>query len=83
MLQTLKQILKMTSIRLPDHLEARLNQLSKKTHRTKSFYITQALEQYMEDFEDLYIAVQRSSESNSKFYTTEEAREYLGLKDDL
>lgn len=73
----------MTSVRLPHDLEARLNQLSQETHRTKSFYITKAIEQCIEDFEDLYVAMHRASDPNSKFYTTEEARKYLGIEGGL
>lgn len=44
------------SIRLDPDLDARLAQLAKKTGRTKSFYVRQAIEEQIEDLEDLYLA---------------------------
>jgi RHH-type transcriptional regulator, rel operon repressor / antitoxin RelB len=52
----------MLALRLPKDLEARLDALAKKTGRTKSFYARQAIEELIEDLEDLYIAEQRWSE---------------------
>ena len=50
---------KMVAIRLPQELESRLNILSHKTGRTKSFYIRQALEEHLEELEDVYLAEER------------------------
>lgn len=44
------------SIRLDPDLDARLAQLAKKTGRTKSFYVRQAIEEQIQDLEDLYLA---------------------------
>jgi len=44
------------SIRIDPELDARLEKLAKKTGRTKSFYIKQAIEDHLEDLEDLYLA---------------------------
>jgi Predicted DNA-binding protein with an HTH domain len=48
-----------TSIRLPDDLNARLEQLANKTGRTKSFYIRKAIEEQIADLEDFYMAERR------------------------
>jgi RHH-type transcriptional regulator, rel operon repressor / antitoxin RelB len=48
-----------TSIRLPDDLDARLEKLSSKTGRTKSFYIREAIEEHIGDLEDFYLAERR------------------------
>jgi len=48
-----------TSIRLPDDLDARLERLSSKTGRTKSFYIREAIEEHIGDLEDFYLAERR------------------------
>ena len=50
------------SVRLEDDLGMRLAGLAKKTHRTKSFYIKEALMNYIEDLEDIYIAEKRLSD---------------------
>ena len=52
----------MLAIRLPDDLENRLNHLAKVTGRTKTFYARQAIEQHLDDLEDLYLAEQRLTE---------------------
>ena len=44
------------SIRLPDDVEARLNALSARTGRSKTFYVTQAIREQLEDLEDIYLA---------------------------
>jgi RHH-type transcriptional regulator, rel operon repressor / antitoxin RelB len=53
------------SIRLPSDLEERLKNLSARTGRTKSFYITEAITEHLEDLEDLYLAEQRMIEISS------------------
>jgi len=47
------------SIRLPSDVEGRLKSLATRTGRTKSFYITEAITEHLEDLEDLYLAEQR------------------------
>lgn len=47
------------SIRLPGDVEERLKNLAARTGRTKSFYITEAICEHLEDLEDLYLAEQR------------------------
>ena len=49
----------MVAVRLPQEMEKRLNVLSRKTGRTKSFYIRQALEEHLEEMEDAYLAEKR------------------------
>ena len=44
------------SIRLPDDVEARLERLAKKTGRSKSFYVREAIEAHLQDLEDVYLA---------------------------
>lgn len=47
------------SIRLPIDVETRLKNLASKTGRTKSYYITEAICEHLDDLEDLYLAEQR------------------------
>ena len=49
----------MLAIRLPAEVEKRLEKLAKKTGRTKSFYVRQAIMEYLEDLEDFYLAEER------------------------
>ncbi len=44
------------AIRLPDEMHERLNRLSQETARPKAFYIKAALDEYLDDLEDTYLA---------------------------
>ena len=46
----------MLAIRLPEAIEKRLEKLAKRTGRTKSFYVREAILQHLEELEDLYLA---------------------------
>lgn len=54
----------MMSLRLPEKTEKRLSQLAKETHRTKSYYVKLAVEEFLEDQEDLLIALSRMERIN-------------------
>lgn len=47
------------TMKLPTDLEARLNNLASVTHRPKSHYLREALEEYLMEHEDRYIALAR------------------------
>jgi RHH-type rel operon transcriptional repressor/antitoxin RelB len=49
----------MLALRLPPEIEARLDQLAKRTGRSKSFYARQALLEHLDDLEDIYLAEKR------------------------
>ena len=51
----------MLALRLPEDLEARLKALAAKTGRTKSFYAREAIAEYIDDLEDLYLAQKRQA----------------------
>lgn len=68
------------AIRLSTELEKRLGDLAKKTNRSKSFYAREAIERYIEDLEDYYLA--KAIQSNpGKIYTSDEVRKLCGLED--
>lgn len=69
----------MTSVRLPASIDNRLTHLSALTKRSKSYYIKEALEQYLEDMEDMMIAVQRLSRDEPT-YTSAEVLAHLKKK---
>jgi RHH-type rel operon transcriptional repressor/antitoxin RelB len=46
----------MLAIRLPEDIEKRLDQLAKRTGRTKTFYARQAVLAHIADLEDIYLA---------------------------
>jgi RHH-type transcriptional regulator, rel operon repressor / antitoxin RelB len=74
----------MLAIRLPHKIEARLDRLAKKTGRSKTYYATQAILEYIEDLEDLAVAEQRLKElrdGRSETVPYSEVRRLLGLGD--
>ncbi len=72
------------SIRLPSDLEARLKNLAAKTGRTKSYYITEAIREHLDDLEDVYLAEQRLADIRSGKTRTvriEEVMKRYGVED--
>lgn len=49
----------MLAIRLPESIEKRLEKLARRTGRTKTFYVREAILAHLEEIEDLYLAEQR------------------------
>ena len=52
----------MLAIRLPADVEERLDRLAKATGRTKTFHAREAILEYLDELEDLYLAEQRPKE---------------------
>ena len=46
----------MLAIRLPQSIEKRLEKLARRTGRTKTYYVREAILEHLEDIEDLYLA---------------------------
>jgi RHH-type rel operon transcriptional repressor/antitoxin RelB len=46
----------MLAIRLPQSIEKRLEKLARRTGRTKSYYVREAILEHLEDLEDMYFA---------------------------
>ena len=62
----------MLALRLPPDLEKRLDDLARKTGRTKSFYARQAIIEHLDDLEDLALAEQALREDDGTRYTLAE-----------
>jgi RHH-type rel operon transcriptional repressor/antitoxin RelB len=70
------------SLRLPDEVSKRLDKLAKRTGRTKTFYMIEAISEHLDELEDLYLAEQRLTAlraGRSRTYTLEEVERDLGL----
>ncbi|WP_333699286.1 DUF6290 family protein [Rivihabitans pingtungensis] len=50
------------SLRLPDEVVQRLDKLATMTGRTKSSYMVEAIQEHLDDLEDLYLAEQRMAD---------------------
>ncbi len=70
----------MIAVRLPPQVEKRLEKLVRKTGRTKTFYVRQAILQHLDDLEDYYLAVHRL-EQNLRGIPLEEVERRLALGD--
>jgi RHH-type rel operon transcriptional repressor/antitoxin RelB len=70
----------MLAIRLDPELERRLSDLAKRTGRTKTFYAREAIEEHLDELEDIYLALDRI-EKPARTYSPEEAKRELGIRD--
>ena len=74
----------MLAIRLPEDIELRLGNLAKKTGRTKTFYAREAILEYLDNLEDLYLAEKRLSNiknGKTKAIKLDQLERELGLAD--
>lgn len=72
------------SLRLPEDLKVRLDQLSARTGRSKTYYMVEAIKEHISDLEALYIAEQRLIKHRAgrgKSFTQKEMEERYGLAD--
>jgi RHH-type transcriptional regulator, rel operon repressor / antitoxin RelB len=53
------------SLRLPDDLNARLDKLAKRTGRSKTYYMIEAIREQIGDLEDIYLAEKELEDVNS------------------
>ena len=68
----------MLSLRLDPDVERRLDELARKTGRTKSFYARELIEENLEDLEDRYLAEARLEKRRTPL-TSREVRKELDL----
>ena len=74
----------MLAIRLPQAIEKRLEKLARRTGRTKSFYVREAILQHLEDLEDLYLAertLKRIRNGEEKTFSLEDVLKRHGVED--
>ena len=67
------------SLRLPDELARKLNDIAKETERSKSFIIQKAIESYLDDFADLQVALDRLQDKTDKVISSAEMKKTLGI----
>jgi RHH-type rel operon transcriptional repressor/antitoxin RelB len=54
------------STRLPEDVAKRLNELAKSLDRPKTYIVTEALREYIEEYEDYLIALHRLADKNDR-----------------
>ncbi|MFH0738972.1 MAG: DNA-binding protein [Candidatus Omnitrophota bacterium] len=67
------------AFRLPAVLVNRLASLARATHRSETFYVTDALAHYLEDYADAQIAKDRFNDPKSKIVSGVELRKRLSV----
>lgn len=71
------------SVRLPDDVEARLDALARKTGRTKTFYVREAILEHLDDLEDYFLALERIQNPEGDSVALEDVIARLGLGDSV
>ena len=73
--------IKPTSVRLEAGLLKKLEVLSKRIHRPKTWLIKEAIQYYLEERADLEIALEKFSNPNTEYLDWEEAKHDILNKD--
>lgn len=74
----------MLAVKLPLEIETRLDALAKRTGRTMTFYVQEAILEHLDDLEDIYLAEQRLEDlraGRTHTLTLDEVERDLGLAD--
>ena len=66
-------------MRLPEDLSHDLNELAKVLDRSKTYILRKALEEYLEEYEDYLIAMERWNDKDDEILDGKELRDSLGL----
>ena len=69
----------MLSVRLEESMETKLENLAKITQRPKSFFVKEALKNYLDDMADFYEAQRRSKSEDRNLISLEELEKSLEL----
>ena len=69
----------MLSIRLPEEMEARINRLAESTQRSNSFFVKEALTNYLDDMEDYYNVLKRQNDPTRNLISLEELENALDV----
>jgi len=68
-----------TGIRLPDKLIQEIDKASKKLHRSRSFLIREAIENFLYELNEAEEAWERWNDPHREFISGKELRKILGL----
>ena len=80
-LHVIQRSIAMLAVRLPEQLERRLTTLAKSTHRSKSYYVQRALEEFLADQEDHLLALARLEKNNPRLTLEEMEKRLNDLED--
>jgi RHH-type rel operon transcriptional repressor/antitoxin RelB len=60
------------SVRLPEDIANRLEELAKSLDRPKTYIVTKALREYLEEYEDYLVALHRLNDKDDKLVAEKE-----------
>ena len=66
-------------VRLPDEIVSKMDALAKELDLSKTYIVKEALEEYLQEYADYFIAMERLKDKNDKIVSSKEMREQLGL----
>lgn len=68
------------SLRIPDDIHEQLEEIAEDTDRTKSYLIKKAIEQYLEEFADYQLALDRLNDKDDEIISSKQLRKRLGSR---
>ena len=68
------------SLRLSEEVHEQLEEIAEHTERTKSFLIRKAIEQYLAEYADYQIALDRSNDKDDEIVSSKELRKRLASR---
>ncbi len=66
------------SVRLPDDVSKKLDRLAKSLDRPKTYIITKALKEYLEEYEDYLVALDRLNDKDDQIVSKKALIDQLG-----
>lgn len=69
------------SLRLPEDIVTQLDEVAENIDRSKSYLIKKAIEQYLEEYADYQIALDRLNDKDDEIISSKEMRKRLASKD--
>ncbi len=70
---------KVITVRIPEEISEKLDDLSKEIRREKSFIIKSALVQYLDEYMDYQVALDRLRDKDDEIITSEDLRKEFGI----
>jgi len=69
------------SLRLPEDIVTQLDEVAENIDRSKSYLIKKAIEQYLKEYADYQIALDRLNDKDDEIISSKEMRKRLASKD--
>ncbi len=67
------------SIRLPEKMADEIDEVARLTDRPKTYIVRKAIEEYLSEYADYLIALERLNDKDDEIVSSKDMRERLGL----